>query len=618
MASSSPPRVEPYSQPSGGPSSSSHRLSPSPGPHNSNSAHKPRSSTDSSASDDILAFGTERQAYKPNAKASEGDRDRDDLPAYEDEDELNDLRRQPLLSGGTATREHKSSEDVDRENGRLEYDRRSEGDMGVVGVEPGHERHRHASLEMKKALWWKNVVITGIFVLSWYTFATLLSLYNKWMFSPQYYGFSYPLFVTACHMVVQFFLASFIRIAFAKQYRPKERPTRKEYVTRILPTAASTGGDIGLSNLSLKTITLSLYTMCKSSTLIFVLLFAFAFKLEKYSLRLISVISLISFGVFCMVFNTTAVSIPGIVMVFVASGLGGLRWALTELVMHKKGMGLSNPFATIFWLAPLMAITLAPVSMGLEGWFTIFGSEFFQGFQAVKTIGVIVFPGALAFAMVASEYFIIQRAGVVPLSIAGIFKEVSTISISAWVFGDQLTSLNIVGVVITIGGIALYSFHKYQKSISNTVELDAHGNPVKEDDTAPLMGTASHRYVTASQIDREQDRISGDIALGSTSGSRTPSQLNEVPLDSMNRGKVIQPETDEERTNRLRDDFEGWDRPDNDEWSGSEDEEEEVDADEVERRRNQRIGSLNGGGGGEASKGGTGGGRWVDWWDKAM
>ncbi|KAG8762801.1 Triose-phosphate Transporter, partial [Serendipita sp. 397] len=38
------------------------------------------------------------------------------------------------------------------------------------------------------------------------------------------------------------------------------------------------------------------------------------------------------------------------------------------------------------------------------------------------------------------------------MSIAGIFKEVSTIVISAWVFGDHLTELNIIGVAITITG----------------------------------------------------------------------------------------------------------------------------------------------------------------------
>lgn len=144
--------------------------------------------------------------------------------------------------------------------------------------------------------------------------------------------------------------------------------------------------------------------MCKSSTLIFVLIAAFAFKLESYSLRLIAVILLISFGVFLMLFDTTTVDIPGIIMVFSASALSGLRWALTETVMHKKSMGLSNPFATIFWLAPLMAIVLGAVSLGLEGWSQVWHSGFFDDGRGLFTVLAIVFPGSLAFSMVASEY----------------------------------------------------------------------------------------------------------------------------------------------------------------------------------------------------------------------
>lgn len=145
--------------------------------------------------------------------------------------------------------------------------------------------------------------------------------------------------------------------------------------------------------------------MCKSSALIFVLIFAFIFQLERYSLRLLSVISLISVGVFFMVYDTTSVNIPGIVMVFSASALAGLRWALTETLMKRRNMGMSNPFATIFWLAPLMGLVLAPVSLGVEGWGNVFGSGHWDGlWQAMGTGLVIVFPGGLAFAMVASEY----------------------------------------------------------------------------------------------------------------------------------------------------------------------------------------------------------------------
>ena len=49
----------------------------------------------------------------------------------------------------------------------------------------------------------------------------------------------------------------------------------------VLPNGVSTGLDIGFSNLSYQTITLSFYTMCKSTTPMFLLLFAFLLGLER-------------------------------------------------------------------------------------------------------------------------------------------------------------------------------------------------------------------------------------------------------------------------------------------------------------------------------------------------
>ena len=62
-----------------------------------------------------------------------------------------------------------------------------------------------------------------------YGFATLLSIYNKWMFSAEYYNFPYPLFVTACHMIVQFAIASLILVTMPDRFRPPEKPTRRDY-----------------------------------------------------------------------------------------------------------------------------------------------------------------------------------------------------------------------------------------------------------------------------------------------------------------------------------------------------------------------------------------------------
>jgi len=283
---------------------------------------------------------------------------------------------------------------------------------------------------------------------------------------------------------------------------------------KAVPTAVATGLDVGLSNLSLKTISLSFFTMCKSSSLIFVLLFAFLFRLEKFSIRLVAVIFLIFFGVLLMVATETHFILGGFLLVLTASALGGFRWALTQLLLKDKKMGMDNPAATIYWLAPVMGLTLGMTSLILDDWFALFGSQFFTGWKTLQTIFFLTMPGIVAFCMVLSEFSIIQRAGVVPMSIAGIAKEVTTISISAAIFGDNLTPLNVTGVGITVCGIALFTYHKYRKSLETAVPLDAHGNPISMDHlvTGSVDGrTSNHLELDeTARLTRGSDEFDGD------------------------------------------------------------------------------------------------------------
>ncbi|GAA96328.1 uncharacterized protein L969DRAFT_88771 [Mixia osmundae IAM 14324] len=314
-------------------------------------------------------------------------------------------------------------------------------------------------------LYWRTAIINVIFILLWYTFSTLISVYNKWMFSPEHYGFPYPLFVTSIHMCIQFGLCSLV-MAVVPSLRPKNRPALVDYGTKVVPCAVATGMDIGLSNLSLKTITLSFYTMCKSSTLGFVLLFAFLFRLEKPTWKLCAVIVIITAGVILMVSTETQFHLVGMIEVLTASALSGFRWALTQILLQsrKDSMGMGNPIATLFWLAPVMAVSLALCSIIFEGWGNIFGNEKFFGSTQLtfNTIGISIFPGILAFCMNVAEFGLIKRTSVVTLSVAGIFKETATIFLSTIIFGDELMPLNISGLIITIGGISLYNWIKYK------------------------------------------------------------------------------------------------------------------------------------------------------------
>jgi hypothetical protein len=49
------------------------------------------------------------------------------------------------------------------------------------------------------------------------------------MFSPEHFGFPYPLFVTTLHMFVQFVLAALLRVIWPERFRPERSPTREDY-----------------------------------------------------------------------------------------------------------------------------------------------------------------------------------------------------------------------------------------------------------------------------------------------------------------------------------------------------------------------------------------------------
>jgi solute carrier family 35, member C2 len=218
--------------------------------------------------------------------------------------------------------------------------------------------------------------------------------------------------------------------------------------------------------------------MCKSSSLAFVLLFAFVFRLESPSLRLIAIIASMTAGVIMMVAGEVKFSGLGFVLVILAAFFSGFRWGLTQILLLRNP-ATSNPFSSIFYLAPIMFITLLVLAIPVEGF-----PALWQGLQIlVEQKGVLLgpavllFPGMIAFCMTASEFALLQRTSVVTLSIAGIFKEVVTISAAGIVFGDSLTPVNISGLFVTIGAIAAYNWIKIRKMREDAMK-EAHNNHV--------------------------------------------------------------------------------------------------------------------------------------------
>ncbi|KAK9324962.1 triose-phosphate transporter family-domain-containing protein [Lipomyces orientalis] len=313
-------------------------------------------------------------------------------------------------------------------------------------------------LESTNTILLKKIAINATFILLWYTFSLSLSLYNKWMFSGGHLDFRFPLFATSMHMVTQTILAGVI-LFLVPRLRPKAeaRMSWRVYLLHVGSCGVATGADIGLGNMSLRFITLGFYTMVKSSNLVFVLFFAFIFRLEKPTGQLISIIAMMTVGVIMMVASEAQFVAIGFILVLIAAILSGFRWSLTQILL-KRNESTSNPFSTIFYLAPVMCVTLVLLAIPIEGLHNFLSAPIWQEESWFLWFLILVAPGVIAFLMTAAEFFLLHRTNVVTLSIVGIFKEVVTIGASAGIYGDKLTAVNVSGLIVALIAIALYNY----------------------------------------------------------------------------------------------------------------------------------------------------------------
>ncbi|KAK5085378.1 hypothetical protein LTR05_004662 [Lithohypha guttulata] len=446
------------------------------------------------------------------------------------EHELDAFDSDDDVESGLPTEERRKF--LQKQRRRNDLESRIAGVAGRLSQEEKKEADKNVLRELGA-----NAVLIGL----WYFFSLSISLYNKWMFSSDNLNFHFPLFTTSLHMVVQFLLASTVLLIFPslrpttatphdKHAPPKPLLTPIFYLTRLVPCGTTTSLDIGLGNASLQTITLTFYTMCKSSVLIFVLIFAFLFRLEQPSLKLILIIFSMTTGVVMMVFGETAFQLGGFLLAISASFFSGFRWALTQILLLRHP-ATSNPFATMFFLAPIMFVTLFTIALFSEG-----PSEVVVGLQLLahnlgtaKAVLLMFVPGVLAFCMIASEFTLLQRTNVVTLSICGIFKEVVTIGAAGIVFHDELSVINISGLLVTIVSIACYNYMKISKmrkeareSLSkkdeggNTARDDAY---VEEPAREPLMKNSGHEEDTTPR-----KRSNSTSQPGSSSRTRKASK----------------------------------------------------------------------------------------------
>lgn len=300
----------------------------------------------------------------------------------------------------------------------------------------------------------------GLIVL-YLSLSICLTFYQSWLIK----RYKFPLTIVLYHLIIKLMFSTLLRYI----YRVATGKSRvlldwRTSFKKISPTGIASGIDIGFSNWGLELVKISLYTMTKSSTIIFILFFAILLGLEKKSWSLVAIVAMIATGLFMFTYKSTEFDVFGFAFLLFASFTSGIRWSFAQLIMQKSKLGLHNPIDMIFHMQPWMIISIIPFTIGFEG------KQAIDLLQQISTVPytdiLLVFTkitvGAMiAFAMEVSEFMVLSHTSSLTLSISGIFKDIFQLVLAVEVLGDQLSPINIMGLVLCLCGICCHVAHKY-------------------------------------------------------------------------------------------------------------------------------------------------------------
>ena len=291
-------------------------------------------------------------------------------------------------------------------------------------------------------------------------------------------NFPCPLLLTSVHFSIQWIFAYAACSCFPETLGTErvELLTWKEWARISVPCGLVTALDVGLSNLSLVRITLTFYTMVKSSTPVFVLGWAYIFKLERITLPLVGVILIIAAGELLTVYGEVEFDPSGFILCLLASVLSGLRWTLVQTLLQNLNPPLESTIVTMKVLAPSMFSSMFLLSMIIERpWNTLGPGSEHELENMTNLVHFGLLGGCVAIAMILCEFSLILRASAIILMIGGVVKELVTITIGVTYFKDKLNLLNSVGVFIVFCGVASYKvvFHMQKKQMQAAAEISA-------------------------------------------------------------------------------------------------------------------------------------------------
>lgn len=348
-------------------------------------------------------------------------------------------------------------------------------------------------------------------------------MYNKWVLSPKYFNFPFPITLTMIHMgfsgAVAFFLIRVLKVV------SPVKMTLEIYATCVIPISAFFASSLWFGNTAYLFISVAFIQMLKALMPVATFLMAVFCGTDVLRCDVFLNMLLVSVGVVVSSYGEIHFNVVGTLYQVTGIFAEALRLVLTQVLLQKKGLTL-NPITSLYYIAPCSFVFL------FVPWYLLEKPE--MEVSQIQFNFWIFFSNALcALALNFSIFLVIGRTGAVTIRVAGVIKDWILIALSTVIFPESIiTKLNIIGYAIALCGVVMYNYLKVkevrasQLPMENTAERAAkeprtekrssglyvppdNGNnssggrngSAPDDEEAPLITSSRISYLGRSQLD---------------------------------------------------------------------------------------------------------------------
>ncbi|KAM0953723.1 putative sugar phosphate transporter domain-containing protein [Dioscorea sansibarensis] len=298
-----------------------------------------------------------------------------------------------------------------------------------------------------------GLLFTIVLVTAWYSCNIGLLLLNKYLLSN--YGFSYPIFLTMCHMTACSLL-SYASVAWLKVV-PLQIVRSRVQLLKIVTLSLVFCFSVVGGNISLKFLPVSFNQAVGATTPFFTAVFAYFMAMKRESWITYLTLVPVVVGVMIASGGEPSFHLFGFIMCISATAARALKSVLQGILLSSEGEKL-NSINLLLYMAPIAVIFLLPATIFMEP--NVLAVTVTLAREDKKIIWYLLFNSSMAYFVNLTNFLVTKHTSALTLQVLGNAKGAVAVVISILIFRNPVSLTGMLGYALTIFGVVLYSESK--------------------------------------------------------------------------------------------------------------------------------------------------------------